>query len=225
MNYQRLRLLLSSLEEYEATHPDDSKEDDREVLYQFGTWLAAKNSSSDERLQMETSQSSSTTAPQNGVIVMFLGFVYKYLVFYSRRVFRSSPLYALDDFGVLMTLYSRSPTTVVKMSKADVMRLNILEKSSGNEVVKRLLRQGFLEEEQSSTDKRSKNIALTAKGRAVLEEVLTAMNGLSNIAVGTLNDEEKSTLLTILHTLHRHHKPIFESKVEAEIMNTLAHLS
>lgn len=148
--------------------------------------------------------------PVNGLIAMYLSFMARYAQFYSRRVFRDTVVYSEDDWGVLVSLYPDA-----RLKKTDVMRGCILEKSSGNEVLKRMLKKGLLREHPHPEDGRSKLIELTDAGRAAFESVQNRIVKLSNAVVADLAEEEKISLLQMLVKLNRYHNPIFEKADEA----------
>jgi DNA-binding MarR family transcriptional regulator len=195
-----IRKLLDLAEAYEGDGGDTSVFDQED----FVSWLIT-------RRRATTAPTSAPQAgpPVNGLIAMYLSFMARYAQFYSRRVFRHSVVYSDDDWGVLVSLY---PYQALK--KADVIRGCIMEKSSGNEVLKRLLKQGLLHEQPHPTDKRSKLIALTDAGRAAFESVQNGIFKLSETVVADLTEEEKNDLLHILLKLHRFHKPVFENADE-----------
>jgi len=148
--------------------------------------------------------------PVNVLIAMHLSFMARYAQFYSRRVFRHSAVYSEDDWVVLTSLYPDH-----KMKKTDLIRSAIMEKSSGNEVLKRMLKQGLLNEYPHPTDKRSKLIELTDTGRRAFESLLSSLPKLAETVVADLTAEEKESLLQLLIKLHRYQKPIFEAADEA----------
>lgn len=148
----------------------------------------------------------------NGLIAMYLSFMARYAQFYGRRVFRGSEVYSEDDWGVLVSLY---PTG--RMTKTEVMRGCIMEKSSGNEVLKRLLKNGLLREFPHPDDGRSKLVELTDAGRAAFESVQHGISNLANTVVADLDEEEKQALLRILIKLNRYHKPVFEAADEQQL--------
>lgn len=152
---------------------------------------------------------------QDGLISMFLGIAYKYAQFYSRRVFRNTKIYSLDDFAVLVSLFPDK-----EFKKIDVLRMCIQEKSSGNEVLKRLLREELLQERENPADARSKLLSLTDKGRTQYGLIQRGISKMAGHIVGDLNAEEKNLLLQVLMKLHQFHKPYFEENDE-ETLNKL----
>jgi DNA-binding MarR family transcriptional regulator len=153
----------------------------------------------------------------NGHIAMYLSFMARYAQFYSKRVFKNSHIYSEDDWGVMATLYPDK-----KMKKTEVLRLCIMEKSSGNEVLKRLLKCGQLEEKPNPSDARSKLITLTDEGRTAFEAIYPGIVKLSNIVVADMDDKEKEVFLRTLIKLHHFHKPVFENMSEEKLEQMLS---
>jgi DNA-binding MarR family transcriptional regulator len=143
-------------------------------------------------------------APLEGLVAMHLSFMARYADFYGRRLFRHSEVYSLDDWSVLVTLYPQR-----QMKKTEVIQQTIMEKSSGNEVLKRLLRQGLLEEVPNPADRRSKLLALTPAGRSAFESLSGGIARLSKQVVADLDQAEQQHLLALLQKLHRYHWEVF----------------
>jgi len=196
-----LRELLGLIEAFEQEGGNTSRFD-REA---FASWLITfqRISGKKQRRQPEAGP------PLNGLIAMYLNFTGRYAQFYSRRVFRDSEIYSEDDWGILVSLFPD-----VQMKKTEVLRGCIMEKSSGNEVLKRLLKQGLIQEIPHPEDRRSKLVMLTDAGRAAFISVQNSIDHLSDVVVADLTEEEKATLLHLLTKLHHFHKPIFDAADE-----------
>lgn len=160
----------------------------------FANWLIDKNAS---REAIENPM-------LNGLIGMNLGFVHNYMMYYSRKMFKNSGIYSIYDWGILMSLLPDK-----KLKKIDVLKQNILEKSSGNEILKRLLKQGFLVEIENEFDKRSKLVSISETGFIEINKISPDMSILSSTVVGNLDSNEKNFLLSILDKLHLYHNPVF----------------
>jgi DNA-binding MarR family transcriptional regulator len=202
-----IRTLLDLADDYESAG-GNTREFDQE---DFASWLLT-------RRQCMTAEATEAEfgPPVNGLIAMYLSFMARYAQFYGKRVFRRSAIYSEDDWGVLVSLYPSQ-----QLKKTDVIRFCLMEKSSGNEVLKRLLKQGLLQEQEHPNDKRSKLIELTDSGREAFESVQGGIYNMANIVVADLTEAEKGSLLQILNKLHRFHKPIFEEGDEAELERML----
>jgi DNA-binding MarR family transcriptional regulator len=202
-----IRKLLDLADDYESAGGNTGEFDQED----FASWLITSR----QRKASEVPEAE-FGPPVNGLIAMYLSFMARYAQFYGKRVFRHSAIYSEDDWGVLVSLYPSQ-----QLKKTDVIRGCIMEKSSGNEVLKRLLKQGLLQEQEHPSDKRSKLIELTDSGRAAFESVQGGIYKLANIVVADLTEAEKGSLLQLLNKLHRFHKPIFEEGNEAKLERML----
>lgn len=169
----------------------------------FAKWLATQGGSTGE-------------APGNGnwdgLIAMHLGFMANYATFYARRLFRQSAIYSMTDWAFLATLQQ-----VGAMKKSALIQHNILEKSSGTEVLKRLLKQGFIEEQPDPDDRRAKQVHLTEAGKVAVNAANAKVFPMGKVVTGNLTLAEKQTLLGLLQKLHRFHDPIFKEYSEEEL--------
>jgi MarR family transcriptional regulator, lower aerobic nicotinate degradation pathway regulator len=201
--------LLHLADEYEASGGQTQAFDREDFM---GWLLSTAHATTSNRLP-----SAMPTVPEiNGLIAMHFGLMANYAAFYSRRVFRQSVIYSLDDWGILVSLFPAN-----QLKKSEALRGCVLEKSSGNEVLKRLLKQGLIVETPNPADQRSKLIALTDEGRDAFLAVSNSMRNLGSQIVADLDESEKSELLKLLFKLHRYHKLVFEAGDEAELRRKL----
>ncbi|MDZ4807261.1 MAG: MarR family winged helix-turn-helix transcriptional regulator [Bacteroidota bacterium] len=135
--------------------------------------------------------------------------MYKYALFYLRKIFKNSLIYSIDYLGVLATLLPDK-----QLMKADVIRKNITEKSSGNEVLKRLLRQKLIKESNNPSDKRRKLLEITPDGLNEINAIRNHILKMGSHVPGNLNEQEKLMLLNMLSKLHEFHYPIVEANDE-----------
>ncbi len=175
-------------------------------LEDFVSWLVSTRNRQPEK------DSTDVIPNHHGLIAMYLSFMGRYAAFYSRRVFKDTAIYSTDDWGILITLYPGQQYT-----KTEVIRRCLKEKSSGNEVLKRMIKQGLIREEAHPTDGRSKLIALTTEGKVAYQSVESRILRLSNVVVADLDNLEKNTLLSLLSKMNRYHQPIFEACDEEAI--------
>ena len=139
--------------------------------------------------------------------------MYKYALFYSKKIFKNSIIYSLDDFSVLASLLPDK-----QLMKADVIRKNATEKSSGNEILKRLLRQKLIQETDNPKDKRSKLLALTPAGFAAINAVRSHLEKMGNLVSGNLSEQEMELMVALLSKLNDFHRPLFDANNE-ELLN------
>ncbi|MBD0254837.1 MAG: winged helix DNA-binding protein [Cytophagales bacterium] len=212
MNYVGLRKLLGLAEAFEQANGPQQDLDEQ----QFTAWLVARTF----READPAAPTAGADQPQGsfvaGYIAMLLGFMGQYATFYARRIFRRSVVYSLDDFGVLISLHPDR-----KLTKTETLKECRLEKSSGNEVLKRLLKQNLIRETDHPTDRRSKVIELTEQGREAFGRVWVPIARMSNVVAGDLTPEEQLLLLHLLRKLNRFHQPIFEQGKEEAVEQLL----
>ncbi|TAE50877.1 MAG: MarR family transcriptional regulator [Cytophagia bacterium] len=139
-------------------------------------------------------------------ITAFIIFMYRYGKIYIKKALSETPLQTSEDFTYLVSLM-KNP-----MTKTALIDNNIQEKPTGSEIIKRLIKNEWIEEEKNPEDKRSKLVFLTEKGREVLFSTFERMQKASSIITGDLEQEEKKYFLNMLKKLDTFHKPIFLSQ-------------
>jgi DNA-binding MarR family transcriptional regulator len=132
-----------------------------------------------------------------------IAYLYRYSRSYSKKSLEHSPLVTADDFAYLAVLNARGSLT-----KTELIELNIHEKTTGIEIIKRLLNSGLVEQRDDETDKRSKRLTLTDRGRGVLFASFPGMGQVATLTAGNLSESEKMQLLYLLNKLHLFHNAI-----------------
>ncbi len=145
-------------------------------------------------------------------ISILVAVMFRYAKGYIKKALRSSLLNSADEFAFLITLL-----TYDSITKIELINLQVMEKTSGNEIINRLIKLGLVNQEVNPDDKRSLRISISEKGRAELMKVLPQMQLVSQIVSGNLNEDEKYALLYILRKLDRFHNHIFNHKRKYEL--------
>ena len=196
--YTNIKQAIDWAEKYEDQLSDGEQWNDEN----FATWLINEVNSS----KLKDLASRKKAKPD---ITMYIYFMYKYALFYSRKVFKNSMIYAIDDFSILASLLPDK-----QLMKADVIRKNVSEKSSGNEVLKRLLRQQLIVETDNPSDKRSKLLALTPAGFKEINAVRSQLEKMGDLVAGNLSEQEIEIMVTLLSKLNDFHRPLFDTNDE-----------
>lgn len=142
--------------------------------------------------------------------------LFRYAKGYIKKALKNSEIKTADEFSFLITLL-----TYESMSKMELINLQIMEKTSGNEIINRLIKYGFVEQDKDTVDKRSVRIKITPSGRAEIIGVLPQMQLVSQIVVGNLKEEEKNSLAFILRKLDHYHNDIFHNSKDCELNELL----
>ncbi|WP_343609301.1 MarR family winged helix-turn-helix transcriptional regulator [Chryseobacterium oranimense] len=134
----------------------------------------------------------------------------RYAKSYSRSSISNSVFTSQDDIIYLISL-----KMIGAMTKMELIRRNIQEKSSGIVIINRLIRNGWAEQTVTEKDKRTKHIQITEKGLSVLEEHMDEIGKVSKAMVGNLDYSEQKLLIAILSKLDEFHDNFYRMNLEA----------
>ena len=140
----------------------------------------------------------------NTEISTLIVFMYRYALGYFKKALKDSAINTLDEFSFLIVLM-----TYPSLSKTELIQKLIMEITSGVEVIKRLLKQGLIQEFANPNDKRSVLVSITAKGKKELADLLPKMGLVGGVVVGNLTSAEITSLSFLLRKLDHYHNDIF----------------
>ncbi len=141
---------------------------------------------------------------QDTQIAILVTFMNRYAKLYAKKVLQNSPLSTADEFSYLIVLLTHS-----SLSKTELIHKNVHEKTTGMEILKRLLKQGYIRQFDDAEDKRTQRVAITEAGKGVLFSVLGQMGDVTKIVTGNLTPLEKNSLAYLLRKLDHFHFDIF----------------
>ncbi|WP_338789987.1 MarR family winged helix-turn-helix transcriptional regulator [Bernardetia sp. MNP-M8] len=205
MNYDILHQLINQAQEYETQTGQKLEKNDLAI---FSKWLYEKTHShvSKEEIKLEP-----TGETLDSIIGKFIGFMYRFAKFYTKKALEDSLLTTLDDFTYLGSILLKAGST-----KTEIIDYHIHEKTTGIEILKRLKKNGFITEQKSLTDKRSKSLFITEAGRGIFFAHVERMQKIGELIVGDLQEDEKRQLISLLNRLNDFHQPIYhENKKES----------
>jgi DNA-binding MarR family transcriptional regulator len=99
-----------------------------------------------------------------------------------------------------------------------------MEKTSGTEIINRLVKRGMISEAADQNDKRSIKVSITKSGREEILRILPLMTRVTEIVTGNLNKEEINTLSYLLKKLDYFHNNIYLSKKGQPLSDILSSL-
>jgi DNA-binding MarR family transcriptional regulator len=140
-------------------------------------------------------------------ISILIVLMYHYAKGYIKKALRGSYLQTPDEFSFLITLM-----TYDSLSKSELITKQVMEKTSGTEIIRRLINRGLIVEYADENDKRSVRVSITKSGREEILKILPLMGKVSEIVVGNLSAEEINTLSYLLKKLDYFHNDIFVNK-------------
>ncbi|PQA94013.1 MarR family transcriptional regulator [Chryseobacterium shigense] len=209
MNYSVVKDVIRLLEEFDEENKINSYPSDVEG---FKAWLCSK-----EPLTLNHDANEPYWAgKENGrsaesAISTSLVHLNRYAKSYSKSAIVDSDFATQEDFIYLINL-----KTFGAMTKMELIKKNVHEKSVGMLIIHRLINLGLVEQSDSDTDKRTKIIQITSSGIASLENQMRKIRTATNIVAGDLSYSEKMQLIRILDKLEKFHHPIFTRNIDAK---------
>lgn len=124
----------------------------------------------------------------------------RYYKTYAKRVLGESELTSPDGFSFL---YHLSLTDSFR--KMELIKMHHLEPPSGIEVLKRLIKKGFIAEFDDADDKRAKRISITEKGKKELQRTMPKMKEVFQLMTAELSLNEKLHAVGFLKQMNDFH--------------------
>jgi DNA-binding MarR family transcriptional regulator len=143
-----------------------------------------------------------------------------YAKWYIKKVLKDGHLSTPDEFSFLITLM-----TYDSLSKSELITRQVMEKTSGSEIIRRLIKRGLIIESADEHDKRSVRVSISKQGREEILRMLPQMGKVTKIVAGNLSPEEINTLSYLLKKLDYFHNDIYINKRECSLNDILKEIS
>lgn len=135
---------------------------------------------------------------------------------FSKQVIRKGlakfPQLANEEFTYLYRLMDEESLT-----KMQLVEKNAHEKQTGIEIIKRLIKNGLIEEFPDSHDKRTKRVKISALGKHIFNHSIDDVNRISRVLSAKLDDDKKKMLLSTLRELNEFHFTVYSEYKNANI--------
>lgn len=182
--------------------------DGREVSMQdFASYLVSRVGGSlgelersDKRFGKEEQYAQSMAFQLDNSIGRLFVYMSRYAKSYIKKALEGTSLQTSEDFTAMAILLTHD-----HLSKTELISYNLQEKTSGMEVIRRLIAAGLVKQWDNEEDKRGKHIAITDEGRKMLYQVFVEMGHVGKMVTGDLSDTEKLNLLYLLQKLENFH--------------------
>lgn len=148
----------------------------------------------------------------NNDISILMVFMYRYAKGYIKKALKNSVLQTPEEFTFLITLMTYS-----SMTKTQLINSQIMEKTSGTEIIKRLIKHGLIGEKDDQEDQRSKQVYITESGRNEIISLLPVIDTVADIVIANLSIEERKSLAYLLNKMDHYHNDIFLNKKNVEL--------
>lgn len=205
--YQLAKKLIHELEEYELEVGENEGN-----MESFSNWLSKRHGNHQRESWPESLGKPVGEYDPSSVLSILLTLLFRSAKHYMKKVLEDSPLSTIDEFAFLATLINGDSLT-----KSELINNNLLEFTSGIEIIKRLKKNGFIEEFPDPEDKRSKRVQISNVGKGIFFQLIGPMEQVSNIVAGDLTEEEKGIILPVLSRLHDFHATIHKEDRKSDI--------
>ena len=206
MNYGLIKDVLDLVQEFEIeTNNNNHFETSVEG---FKNWISTNNNTIVNEPNWEGKENGRSAESVINTLIVHLN---RYAKSYSKSAIFGSNFSTQEDFTYLINLKAFG-----EMSKMDLIKRNVHEKPVGMQIINRLINQGWIEQRNSKTDKRSKVISISETGLKALGNQMDKIRQATSIVTGNLSQNEKMELIRILNKLDNFHQPIYARNIETE---------
>jgi DNA-binding MarR family transcriptional regulator len=129
----------------------------------------------------------------NGSLIKLIRRIGKFHIVYTGKALEGTGLDQIEEFGMLVTIFNQK-----KPIKSEVIFNNILELSSGTNMLTRLKKRGLINEYADKEDKRVKRLELTPRGEKTLRQAKVQVLKVCAMLVHHLSDDDKQLCMQVL---------------------------
>lgn len=205
MSYPLLHELLDLVERYEEFR--GNAEQSMSNFLRFADQTLEQQTSSEEQKAGMRGH-----AYLNAMIARDISFVYRYMRYFVRKAIKDTPLQTIDEYSYLITLMAKG-----EMTKTELNNYNVVEKTSGSEIIRRLLKGGLISQTRNLQDRRSLLLSITPKGREVVKELLPRMQQSSDLLLRDLSWDQKIFLHSLHEQLYESNHPLFLTERDTDL--------
>jgi DNA-binding MarR family transcriptional regulator len=141
----------------------------------------------------------------NGRLIILLRRIGKFHMVYSNKALEDTELDQIEEFGILVTIYNQKNPI-----KSEAIFNNIMELSSGTNMLIRMKKRGLVSEYTDPDDKRVKRLKLTAKGETVLINAKDRVLKVAHMMVHDLTDDDKQLCMQLLNPINERFSDTFQ---------------
>lgn len=184
--------LIEYIDLFEQSFPEEEELSLMSFLIFTGSMLQGK-----EALNELPSQPLPIRQSREVSIARHLSLLYRYSKGYIKRALAASALLqSEEEYSYLVSLMPGRPLT-----KTELNTLNAMEKTSGAEVIRRLVTKGLIQEQPDERDRRSVLVSITPQGRAELMKVFPHLRTAAQLISAPLQEPQQASLDFLLNYL------------------------
>jgi DNA-binding MarR family transcriptional regulator len=178
-----------------------------EALEHFAVWLLERGRRSDAVAAVENipqpyfseKSEASGHAFHTAQAGYLIGRMTRFVRFYSKQMFQELGYSNSDEFGLLAAIDARG-----KRTKKSIILDQLQELTTGMDMLRRMVNQGWITETVNKSDKREKLLSITEAGRMQLFVTYRRLTEIPDV-LADLPDDERQELVRLLDKLDRFH--------------------
>ncbi|MDB4902629.1 MAG: hypothetical protein JWQ63_1910 [Mucilaginibacter sp.] len=143
----------------------------------------------------------------NGQLVILIRKIGKFHIMYSNKALEATGLDQIEEFGILAIIFNKKNPI-----KSEVIYDNLLELSSGTNMLIRLKKRGLITEYPDKEDKRVKRLKLTVKGEETLKKAKQLVLKVAGMMVNSLTEDDKQLCIQMLSPINARFSSIFQKQ-------------
>jgi DNA-binding MarR family transcriptional regulator len=132
--------------------------------------------------------------PMESRLMIIIGKIARMHTAYANIALQDTGLSQIEEFGILITIHRQAEDP----KKTEVIQSNIIQLSSGTNMLERLKKKGLLKEYDDPVDRRSKRLTLTEEGKKAVQKGTSRMGKLARMMLKELDDEDKQLCIQLL---------------------------
>jgi len=130
---------------------------------------------------------------------------------YCKEALIDTEINSPDEYSFLYHL-----SLVDSFRKMELIHIHLLEAPSGIEVIKRLLKKGFIEEFDDKDDKRAKRVRISKKGRQETDKLTPNMKEVYTKMTAEISLNEKIHVISFLRELNDYHLAPKDKRIDRD---------
>ncbi|WPU97809.1 winged helix DNA-binding protein [Mucilaginibacter sp. cycad4] len=140
-----------------------------------------------------------------GRFIILVRRIGKFHIFFSNKGLEGTGLGQVEEFGLLVTIFNMGSPI-----KSETIQSNIMELSSGSNMLIRLKKKGFVNEFSDKDDKRVRRLKLTAKGEDVLKNAVAIVQQAAHLLADGMSEEEMQSCIELLKPIDARISDIYQ---------------
>lgn len=206
MNYGLIKNILDLVQEFEIETNNNNHFET--TVEGFKNWISTNNNTIVNEPNWEGKENGRSAESVINTLIVHMN---RYAKSYSKSAIFGSNFSTQEDFIYLINLKAFG-----EMSKMDLIKKNVHEKPVGMQIINRLINQGWIEQRNSKTDKRSKVISISETGLQALGNQMDKIRQATSIVTGNLSQNEKMELIRLLNKLDDFHQQIYDRNIDTD---------